>query len=66
MSGGDRNFDGREAPDPEEINVDLYGKRISESATLFPPHFIYARIHFISEWNLLLIVRRKEPNLCVQ
>ena len=67
MSGsGNGCFDGREAPDPEEIDVDLYGKGIPESATLLPSEFIFTRIHFISKRDLLLIIRRKEPNLCAQ
>ena len=66
MGVKNRGFDGREVPDPEEIDVDLYGKRIPESATFFPPYFIFAHIHLISERNLLLVVRREEPNLCVQ
>ena len=55
-----------EAPDAEEIDLDGYGKRISESATLLPAHCVVTRVHFISKWNLFFIVRRKEPNLCVQ
>lgn len=59
-------IDEREAPDPEEIDVDLYGKGIPESATLLPSHFVFAYIHFVSEWDLLLVIRRKEPNLWAQ
>ena len=66
FGGGWNGFDGREVPDTEEVDVDFYGKGISESATLFPSRFVFARVHFICKRNLLLIIRRKEPNLCVQ
>ena len=59
-------FDGREVPDTEEVDLDFYGKGIPESAALFPPYFVFACVHFICERNLLLIVRRKEPDLRVQ
>jgi len=54
------------APDTEEIDVDLYGEGVPESATLLPSESIFTYIHFISEWDLLLVIRRKEPNLCAQ
>ena len=63
---GGKGVDGREAPYAEKIDLNRCGKRISESATLFPPRFILTSVHFISKWNLLLIVRRKEPDLSVQ
>lgn len=64
--GGNECFDGSEAPDAEKVNLDLDGKRISECATLFPPHRIVPRVHFVSKWDLLPIVRRKESDLCAK
>ena len=66
FGGGRNSFDGREVLDTEEADVHFYGKGISESATLFPFCFVFARVHLICERNPPLIVRRKEPNLCVQ
>jgi hypothetical protein len=62
---GCKGVDGREAPYPEKIDLNRCGKRISESAALLPPGFILTSVHFISKRNLLLIVRRQEPDLCV-
>ena len=68
MSGSRKNtsFDGKDAPDPEEVDMDPYGKRIPKLAALFPPRFIFTRVNFIRECNLFLIVCWKEPNLCIQ
>jgi hypothetical protein len=58
--------DGEEAPDTEKVDLDGYGKRVPECATLFPPKLIVTRVHLVSKRDLLLIVRRKEPDLCTQ
>ena len=65
MGDGRNSVDGREVPDTEEVDMNFYGEGISESVALFPPFFVTACIHLICKRNLLLIVRRKEPNLTV-
>lgn len=50
-------------PNTKEFDVDVDGKCFLERRTLSPSEFVFARVHFVCEWNLLMIALREKANL---
>jgi hypothetical protein len=53
------------APNAYEFDVDVNRERLLERVALFPALLIFSGIHFVSEWDLLVIEWRQKSNLFV-
>lgn len=52
-----------DAPDADEVNVDIDGERLFEGGGLFPALVVVAGVHPVCEWDLLVVARWEETNL---
>ena len=53
------------SPNADKFDVDVNRERFLKLVALFPARVVFARVHFVGEWDLLVIAWRKEPNLHV-
>lgn len=53
----------KQVPDTKKLHSDIHRKGFFELLALLPSIFVVARVHLISEGNLLAIPRWKQANL---